>query len=687
MPIIIQLLRQINLSMGQGCKRRIYVCFRLVKCAFLRYTESMIKSKALVLYKNEAAVVADEPSGGKFTVKFKPASAGKKAPAYASQSVREKDVVILHAGPVTSLEAVLDFAESNAPKEEDIYSLDQKNPLFLEIQEAYELLTSDEETAAAPVDFAELASLFHGSCTADEAFGLYRALRNTVFFEFNQKAFLDGKIVFSPRSKEAIDSLIKKADEKGREAEIRSAFIARLKKKALLPEDSKFMVDVEALALGQTDKSRTMHDAHMKETPERAHKLLLETGIWPITRNPYPLRWGLSTQSASEGLSSPPEEERLSVEGTAYAIDNAWSTDPDDAVAFDGKYLWVHIADPASTVTPDCSIDKAARERGATLYIPEGASRMLSEDSLADYALGLNEKSRALSFRILLNDEDGIEECAVFKTFVNVERLTYEKADELKESPELKKLFEIAEKNVERRRKSGAVQISMPEVHITVDPETKKVSISPLTHSESSEMIREMMLLAGEGAAKFAFQNRIPFPFVSQEAPAIPESIPEGLAGQARLRRCMRRRSVGVTPAMHCGLGLAMYSQVTSPLRRYGDLIAHMQLRAFLDGRETLDKDTMLIRVTQGEEAAQAAHKAERKSNMHWTLVYLLQNPDWTGEAVCIDNTGKLPQFSIPSLAQEAYIPTASPVELNGVITVKAASIDLPEQTVEFQQI
>lgn len=42
-------------------------------------------------------------------------------------------------------------------------------------------------------------------------------------------------------------------------------------------------------------------------------------------------------------------------------------------------------------------------------------------------------------------------------------------------------------------------------------------------------MVREMMLLAGEGAARFAFKNSIPFPYVSQEAPTIPDDIPEGL--------------------------------------------------------------------------------------------------------------------------------------------------------------
>ncbi|MBQ2081320.1 MAG: RNB domain-containing ribonuclease, partial [Treponema sp.] len=139
--------------------------------------------------------------------------------------------------------------------------------------------------------------------------------------------------------------------------------------------------------------------------------------------------------------------------------------------------------------------------------------------------------------------------------------------------------------------------------------------------------------------------------------------------------------------SMHWGLGLGMYTQVTSPLRRYGDLIAHMQLRAFLDGRPLIDKDEMLLRVSAGEESAQATHKAERKSNTHWTLVYLLQNPEWSGEAVCVDKSGKQPQFCIPSLGLEAFLSPKKDVELNGSIKVKVRAVNLPEQIVEFEEV
>lgn len=637
-----------------------------------------MKKKSVVIYKNLPALVTEIVDGEKFVVSWcaKAATESGKKAVFAEQKVREKDVIVLSEEPAASLDAVLSFADGAVAEGSTVRN---------QIAETHELLLSDEETASAPISFSDLASLVRGELKADEAWGIYAAIKESFAFE---EKMADGAICFVPRTQEAIDALKSKQYEKDHAEEVRAAFIQRLKDGKLnLPEDAKYMGDVEAFALGQTDKSRTMHEAHLKETPERAHKLLLDTGMWPVTRNPYPMRYGLCMKSATEGLASPPEEERVEVPGVSYAIDSQWSHDPDDAIAWDGTYLWVHIADPASTVLPDSSIDKAARGRGATLYIPEGARRMLCEDSLEDYALGLSPKSRALSFRIQFDGNGDIADCAVLRTIVTVERLTYEKADELKNSPELAPLFAIAERNARRREKAGAVQITMPEVHITVDPETKKVSIEPRVETLSAGVVREAMILAGEGAARFAFKNGIPFPYVSQEEPDIPKDIPDGLAGQYRLRKCMRRRNVSVTPSQHAGMGLGMYSQVTSPLRRYGDLIAHEQLRAFLCGRPLIDRDDMLMRMSEGDASSIASRKAERQSNMHWTLVYLLQNPDWKGEAVCLEKQQKQSMFCIPALGMETMISGATDVELNGTITVKASKIDLPMLEVVFVRV
>lgn len=636
----------------------------------------MIRKNSIVLYKNQIALVNDI-EGDKFIIQFcsfplteeNISKFGSKNFICQEQKVRDKDIVLL-----STSESPAKYSFEELIK----YNDDQ---IDTKICEAWELLNSDN---CSDIEFSELAELVDSDFNDKKAWFIFNSLVKSLQFKL-----IDGKaaLKFKLTTADEIEVLKKKKNEKEHEKEERQNFLMRLKQKQLLPEDSIFMGDVEAFALGKTDKSKTLTDAGFSQDVEKAHKLLIDTGIWDYTRNPYPFRWGLSVQSAKEGLKSPPEEERLIVPGVAYAIDNKWSKDPDDAIAFDGTYLWVHIADPASTVMPESSIDKAARDRGATLYIPEGASRMLAEESLSDYALGLKRESLALSFRLLLEDNCSIKECKVFKTKVNVECITYEDADQKKDSPELKPLFEIARKNIIRRNSQGAVNINLPEVHITVDPDTKKVSICKITEYESADVVREMMLLAGEGAAHFAFENNIAFPYVSQEAPDIPQTLPPGLAGEFKTVKSMHRRSVGVTPAAHAGIGIGMYSQVTSPLRRYSDLIAHQQLRAFLDGRELIDKNTMLERISAGDEAAIACKKVERKSNMHWTLVYLLQNPDWTGEAVFVEQKGNLCVFMIPSLAQQTTLVPSKSLNLNDTITVKASNIDISSQNVVFSEV
>ena len=636
----------------------------------------MIRKNSIVLYKNQIALVNDI-EGDKFIIQFcsfplteeNISKFGSKNFICQEQKVRDKDIVLLSTSESPAKYSFEELIKYNDDQ------IDNK------ICEAWELLNSDN---CSDIEFSELAELVDSDFNDKKAWFIFNSLvKSLQFMLIDDKASLKFKLTTA----DEIEVLKKKKNEKEHEKEERQNFLMRLKQKQLLPEDSIFMGDVEAFALGKTDKSKTLADAGFSQDVEKAHKLLIDTGIWDYTRNPYPFRWGLSVQSAKEGLKSPPEEERLIVPGVAYAIDNKWSKDPDDAIAFDGTYLWVHIADPASTVMPESSIDKAARDRGATLYIPEGASRMLAEESLSDYALGLKRESLALSFRLLLEDNCSIKECKVFKTKVNVECITYEDADQKKDSPELKPLFEIARKNIIRRNSQGAVNINLPEVHITVDPDTKKVSICKITEYESADVVREMMLLAGEGAAHFAFENNIAFPYVSQEAPDIPQTLPPGLAGEFKTVKSMHRRSVGVTPAAHAGIGIGMYSQVTSPLRRYSDLIAHQQLRAFLDGRELIDKNTMLERISAGDEAAIACKKVERKSNMHWTLVYLLQNPDWTGEAVFVEQKGNLCVFMIPSLAQQTTLVPSKSLNLNDTITVKASNIDISSQNVVFSEV
>ena len=644
-----------------------------------------MNKNSLVIYKSQPAVIKDL-DGDKYIISYcsQPATPTGKKAVYSEQKVREKDVILLSEVPVTSLEKILAAAGDDTLKQKFISSL----------SETWELLISEPDTAAAPLSFTEIIDYAAPELVPDNAWIFYQTIINMPNFCQDTETLKNGALSFTLRTQDQIDEINRKKYEKEHESELRQAFIERLKNRKLdLPADSKFMGEVEAFALCQTDKSKVLEMAGLSQNIEKAHRLLIETGIWNETKNPHPTRLGFSFDSAREQLGPMSDEEREEVPCICYAIDSPNAADPDDAVGFDGKNLWVCIADPAASVTPDSTIDIAARNRGTTLYIPEGASRMLCESSLEDYALGLKEraagddaaiKSNALAFKILLDDNCQIAECEVKKVRVHVKMISYETAEQQKETPELKPLFEIARRNLARRNANNAVTIQMPEVNIKVDRETKTVTVAPDVKYESNDMIQEMMLLAGEGAAKFAFKNKIPFPFVSQEAPEFPEKVPDGWAGQFARVKCMRKRSVGITPAPHAGLGLSFYSQVTSPLRRYGDLVAHQQLRAFIDGRRLLDKDEMLERIAAGDAASQDARKASRLSETHWKLVYLMQNPEQTYQAYCIDKRGSDALFLIPSLDMQTTLKACSNINLNDEVTLKAGKIDITTQEVTF---
>jgi exoribonuclease-2 len=93
------------------------------------------------------------------------------------------------------------------------------------------------------------------------------------------------------------------------------------------------------------------------------------------------------------------------------------------------------------------------------------------------------------------------------------------------------------------------------------------------------------------------------------------------------IRRCMPRSEMGVTPARHATLGLEGYSQVTSPIRRYTDLLAHFQIKAHLRGESLPFSSEEMMELTQG--ASSAAYEAilvERQTKRYWALEYLRQH-------------------------------------------------------------
>lgn len=625
-----------------------------------------ISKDSLVLYKEAPWVVKETiPMEGKIEI---------TGPRGKTMKVREKDIVLLSSGKTENLNKLFDSAYLDEKEK----TLDLEN----KIKEIWELAGGEE------ISFGDFSAMVFDSNAPYLQWLLYKKLKASPWFtlELTEDSGLNLPVL-KPNSQILAKELIEKKDKKQKETRLREDAVKRLKNREdFQDEDIPFLQEVEAFALGKSSKSAILREAGIPETQEKAHKILLQNGFWSILKNPWPTRRGITLASANLPGESVTEVLRLDLTNQekyrAYAIDNEDSSDPDDAIGFDGDFLWIHIADPSDTVLPDSPPDIEARKRGSTNYLPEGVFRMLGSEITLNYSLGLEKISKALSFRLKLDEKGDISSVRILKTLVNVERLTYKKASLLKDSNELNALFRISQRNRERRLRKGAVEINLPEVSIIL--KEGRVSIEQCEQNEAQAMVKEMMLLAGEGAAKFAFENSIPFQFVSQEEPEIPKNIPQGLAGEYRLRRSMRPRQVSVNPSAHHGLGLGMYAQVTSPLRRYGDLVSHQQLSLFLENRKTMDKETLFDKIAQGDIAASECIKAERESCIHWKLVYLLQNPQWQGEAVIVETGIPKAKILIPELAMESQINIPGNLQLNDRIKVKAENIELWNLKVDF---
>ena len=118
----------------------------------------------------------------------------------------------------------------------------------------------------------------------------------------------------------------------------------------------------------------------------------------------------------------------------------------------------------------------------------------------------------------------------------------------------------------------------------------------------------------------------------------------------------MKRGQLRSLPARHAGLGLDMYTQVTSPMRRYQDLIARQGRRAHIRGHDLLTSQEMLQRLGAAETVMNNLRQVERLSNRHWAIVYLSETPLWHGEAVIMETDGLHSTALIPEIGLETHI-------------------------------
>ncbi len=588
--------------------------------------------------------------------------------------VRVKDIIFLHPGPVP-----------------DLSELIEKQTETEKIKEACSILQGESVT------LKELSELAYDEYTPESAW--------SVCFQMITGLFISGsaeKIIIRKESevKKDIEAGKLKADEKNRWSD----FTFRVKDGRITADDERYMHDIELFALGKSGGLKLLKELKIQETAENAHALLLKTKYWDYSVNPYISRFGFSEDKSYPVLQHSRDEiftgERLDLTHLeSYAVDDEGNTDPDDAVSFDDGKLWVHIADPSCIVTPGSEADIYAMNQGANIYLPEIKIPMLNPAYTESLGLGMNPVSPALSFCIKQNNDGSVANCGIYFSKIKVKRITYEQAQEVINSHPFDNIYSIAMKHKEYRCSRGASFFNFPEVKIKV--RDGKVSINPYRRFDSTEMIMEAMLMAGESAASYTGERGIPFIYSTQAGKHSDDTGPEELAPERtaaaeensslssmfKLRRQMSPGAVKSRPDEHSGLGLSSYSRVTSPLRRYLDLASHQQLRLSLEGKPLLTQDEIINRIGQAASGASAVQKLERASNMHWTLVYLLQNPGWEGTGIIVDKRERSDTVIIPEIGFETVIPAQKNRALDEELRLRVTGIDLSKLTAYFSAV
>ncbi|KAA3610926.1 MAG: RNB domain-containing ribonuclease [Calditrichaeota bacterium] len=599
------------------------------------------KLNSLVLYKTRPARIAS--LGEKIEIIERD---GKK------RNVRDKDVELLHPGPFNN------FSELR--------------PVKGDFNTAWELLAGEKTT------LTELADLIFDEFTPASAWAAWELVAEGLYFSGSPQEI-------QVHTKNDVETALKNQQAKSDKKQAWAEFIERVKNHSLGPEDAGNMQEVEAVAFGKSETSKIMSDLGIQISREKAHELLLKTGLWDSAQNPYPRRFDLHKEPMRHPVPDVPDESRLDLTHLpAFAIDDAGSTDPDDAVSIEGSTIWVHIADAGALISPDSELDLEARAIGANLYLPEKVTTMLPIETTLKLGLGLQEVSPALSFGLQIDENGEISQLQIKPSCVKVTRLTYAEANEQLDSGPLAELWEVTQRYQKRRLAAGAININLPESKIRVID--GKVEITPLEELRSRELVTEAMLMTGEAAARFADENVIQIPFISQPPP---DELITGSswADKFACLKKMKRSETRTSPGRHSGLGLDFYTRVTSPLRRFTDLVVHQQIRAYILGKDQLTYEQVLERLAMADTVSANVRQCERQSNRHWTLVYLEKSLDWREKAIVVDQRGHRGQILIPALGTDASVHLEKTYPLNSEVEIEVSSLRFPELEMFFKVV
>ncbi|MCZ6647314.1 MAG: RNB domain-containing ribonuclease [SAR324 cluster bacterium] len=306
----------------------------------------------------------------------------------------------------------------------------------------------------------------------------------------------------------------------------------------------------------------------------------------------------------------------------AYTIDAQDTRDIDDACAIlaaddEGLTVALHIAEPSAALAPGQELFEEAARRMSSVYTSDAVYPMFPPLlSQGRFSLLAGEEREALTFTLRL-EEAGARLVKIDRSMVRVtENLNYAGAEALlaHEGPTWGRLRDYCEKLRAERVTAGAVLGHRVGVSIDhSDPERIKL-VRYDRSGPAQRLVEELAILLNREVGLYCRKHRLPAIYRVQPRP----TGGSGARPQPRF---------DVKGAPHAGLACERYVQVTSPIRRFTDLVMQQQIGGHAaQGRAThRGRNLMMEWAARADKRLAAYAELERRIESYWKRRWLIQ--------------------------------------------------------------
>jgi len=438
--------------------------------------------------------------------------------------------------------------------------------------------------------------------------------------------------------------------------------------------------------------------------PNDGYHLLIHAGVWQRDENlallkvEQPVDFPDACLQQAKEIKEPTVEELMADpkrkdlrELDIFTIDAASTRDYDDALHVedhgDTIKVGIHIADVSYFIKPRAPLFEESQERATSLYFPEGHIPMLPTSlSQGVFSLIKDRPRPTLSFLINLDREGNILNFSIVRSLIQVKRrLTYKEVDGILEQQQeghqdLHLLNRIRRQLQQKRVENGSLFLSLPDVNLDVrNRDHIKVRLSPVD-TPARTLVSEMMILANGIAATYMAGQEAPGLFRSQPPPRkrLISGIKNAMQDIARQRRFLSRGELTTHPKPHSGLGLNCYTTVTSPIRRFLDLIMHHQLANMVSGKGILfSSDECKSFAGIINQNLGRANGVRQQRHRYWILRYLEPQQGDKMQALVVGQGPKRVNLLLTDCFFDIDLPInpAFPVEPGDTVRVQLARV------------